>query len=79
LPGASAIPIKPSAATRLGLLGGLGKTFLAQPIDRGLDVTRGFAERRLAVHHACAGHVAQVLDHLCGDDLPSYLSVCGCD
>ena len=51
----------------VGLLGGLGQALLAQPIDRGIDVARGFAERGLAIHHARAGHLAQVLDHLCSD------------
>jgi hypothetical protein len=51
----------------IGLLGGLGQALLAQPIDRGIDVARGFTERRLAIHHARAGHLAQVLDHLCSD------------
>ena len=50
-----------------GLLGGLGQALLAQPIDRGLHVAGGLAERRLAIHHARAGHLAQVLDHLCSD------------
>ena len=51
----------------VGFLGGLGQALLAQPIDRGIDVARGFAERGLAIHHARAGHFAQVLDHLCSD------------
>ena len=51
----------------VGLLRGLGQALLAQPVDRGIDVARGLAERRLAIHHARAGHLAQVLDHLCSD------------
>src|ERR1051326_1194627 len=47
----------------VGLLGGLGQAFFAQPIDRGFDVTRSLAERRLAIHHARASHLAQVLDN----------------
>jgi hypothetical protein len=47
------------------LLGGLGKTFGAQPIDRGLHVAGGLVERGLAIHHARAGLLAQVLHHRC--------------
>ena len=50
-----------------GLLGGLGQALLAQPVDGGFHVAVGLAERRLAIHHARAGLVAQLLDHLCGD------------
>ena len=50
-----------------GLLGGLGQALLAQPVDRGLHVAVGLAERRLAIHHARAGLLAQLLDHLCSD------------
>ena len=46
-----------------GLLRGLGKTLLAQPIDRGFEIAVGFGQRGLAVHHARAGLVAQVLHH----------------
>ncbi len=51
----------------VGLLGSLGQALLAQPIDRGVDVARRLTERRLAIHHPRAGHLAQVLDHLCCD------------
>ena len=51
----------------VGFLRGLGQALLAQPVDRGLDVALGFAERGLAIHHARAGLFAQVLDHLCSD------------
>ena len=46
-----------------GLLGGLRQALLAQPILRRLHVAAGFGERCLAVHHACAGRLAQFLDH----------------
>ncbi len=46
-----------------GLLGGLGDAFLAQPIDGGFHVAAGLVQRLLAVHHARAGLVAQVLHH----------------
>ena len=50
-----------------GLLGGLRQALLAQPVDRRLHVAVGLAERGLAIHHARAGRVAQLFDHLCGD------------
>ena len=43
------------------LLGRLGEALLAQPVDRRLDVAGGLAERVLAVHHARAGLLAQIL------------------
>ena len=46
-----------------GFFGGLGKAFLAQPIDRRFHVALGFIERSLAIHHARAGLFAQFLDH----------------
>ena len=46
-----------------GLLGGLGNALLAQPVDGGFHVAARFVQRGLAVHHACAGLVAQVLHH----------------
>ena len=45
-----------------GLLVGLGNALLAQPVDRGLHVAVGLGERRLAVHHARAGQLAEFLD-----------------
>ena len=48
-----------------GLLGGLGETLGAQPIDRGLHVAGGLVERGFAIHHARAGLLAQVLHHRC--------------
>ena len=46
-----------------GLLGGLRQALLAQPILRFLHVAGGLGEGCLAVHHACAGRLAQFLDH----------------
>ncbi len=43
-------------------LGGLGEPFLPQPVDGGFEIALGFRERRLAVHHADAGLLAQLLD-----------------
>ena len=48
-----------------GLLGGLGETLGPEPIDRGLDVALGLGKRRLAIHHARARLIAQVLHHGC--------------
>ena len=42
---------------------GLGETFRAEPVNRGFHVATGFGQRGLAVHHARAGLVAEVLDH----------------
>src|SRR5215813_7070442 len=47
-----------------GLLGGLGKPFLAQPVNRSFHVAVGLTERGFAVHHARAGLVAELLNHL---------------
>ena len=49
------------------LLGGLGEALLAQPVDGGLDVAVGLVQRVLAVHHAGAGLLAQVLHERGGD------------
>ena len=43
------------------LLGGLRQALLAQPVDGRFDVALGLGQRRLAVHHAGAGLVAQLL------------------
>jgi hypothetical protein len=48
-----------------GLLGRLRLTGLAHGLDGGLDVSVGFHERGLALHHAGAGALAQFLDQ-CG-------------
>ena len=46
---------------------GLGETLLAQQIDRLLHVAGCITQRRLAVHHAGAGALAQLFDHGCGN------------
>ena len=46
-----------------GLLRGLGEALLAQPVNRRVDVACGFSEGLLAIHHARAGFLAQILDH----------------
>src|SRR3954452_14087747 len=58
---------QPFGGNATGFLGGLGQTLLAQPVDRGLHVAIGLGERGLAIHHARAGLVAQVLHHRGGD------------
>ena len=50
-----------------GALGGLRHAALAQVLDRGVDVAVALGQRRLAFHHARAGTLAQVLDHLSSD------------
>src|SRR5690606_38625766 len=50
-----------------GLLVGLGEALLAQPFGGRVDFALVLGERLLALHHAGAGTVAQVLDQLCGD------------
>ncbi len=55
-------PDEPVGRDPAALLGGLGEALLAQPVDRGLDVAVGLGQRVLAVHHAGAGLLAQVLD-----------------
>ncbi len=49
------------------LLGGLGEALLAQPVDGGLDVAARLGQRVLAIHHARAGLLAQILDQPGGD------------
>src|SRR5579871_652945 len=49
------------------LLGGRGDPLLAEVLDRLLHVGGALAERLLAVGHAGARALAQVLDHLSGD------------
>jgi hypothetical protein len=48
-----------------GLLGGSGKALGAQRVDGGFDVATGFVQSLLAIHHAGAGALAQVL-HVSG-------------
>ena len=50
-----------------GLLGRLGEALLAQPVDRCFHLAPGLAERGLAVHHARAGLVAELLHHRGGN------------
>src|SRR5262249_10873241 len=59
-------------------LGGLGESPLAQQIDGLFHLAAGFLQRRLAVHHACAGAFAQLLHHLRRDvghgcDFPMFV------
>ena len=51
----------------VSLLGGLGKALGAQPVDGGGDVTVGFLQGLLAVHHAHARTLAQFLHEGSGD------------
>src|SRR6185312_1774444 len=50
-----------------GFLRGLRQAFLAQPILRRRQVALGLGKGGLAVHHAGAGRLAQLLDHLGAD------------
>ncbi|MNN21568.1 hypothetical protein D3C81_1348950 [compost metagenome] len=56
----------------VGLLGGLGQTLGAQPVDCCFDVAVVFDQRLLAVHHADARTLAKVL-HEGGSDLGHVL------
>ena len=60
-------PDKTLCRHAVGLLGGLGQAFGAQPVNGGFHVAVGFRQRPLCVHHACAGRLAQFLHHLGGD------------
>ena len=51
----------------VGLLGGVGKTLDAQPVDGRFHVASGFGQRLLAIHHASAGFFAQFFHHGGGD------------
>ena len=55
-------PDQPFGGDSPGLFGGGRQPLFAQPVDRGLDVAVAVAERALAIHHAGAGLVAQLLD-----------------
>src|ERR1700686_4125031 len=46
---------------------GLGVPLLAHELGRGVQVTLGFDEGFLALHHARPGALAELLDCLCGD------------
>jgi hypothetical protein len=50
-----------------GALAGLGQAALAHQLDRGLDVATGLDQRLLALHHAGAGALTQLLDHARGN------------
>ena len=49
-----------------GLLGGGGHALLTQPLHGLVHIAVGGGQRLLAVHHAHAGHLAQVLHISCG-------------
>ena len=61
-------PHQPVGGDTARLLCRGGEAFQAQPVDRGFDVAGGLGQRTLAVHHACASLLAQVL-HQGGGDL----------
>ena len=50
-----------------GLLGRLGETLGAEPVDGCFHVAAGFGQRILAVHHAHAGLLAELLHHSSGN------------
>ncbi len=50
-----------------GLLGGSGKTVLAEDVNSGVHVAVGLDESLLALHHRGVGHLAKLLDHSGGD------------
>ncbi|CUW96263.1 hypothetical protein AGR1B_Cc80149 [Agrobacterium fabacearum S56] len=58
------------------LLVGLCDALGAQPVDRRFHVAIGFSKSLLAVHHACAGFLAQFLHH-CGCDFGHCLPLIG--
>src|SRR5260370_41495558 len=49
------------------LLARLGKSGLAHEFRRGVQVALGLDQRLLALHHARAGALAELLDFICGD------------
>jgi hypothetical protein len=57
----------------ISLLGGLGQTTGAQPIDSSFHVAIGFGQSLLAVHHPDASRVAELLDH-CSSDFHGFTS-----
>src|SRR5690606_25648007 len=63
-----------------GLLVGLGEAGLAQPVGGGLDVAVVLGECLLALHHAGAGPLAQLLDHRSSDVCHGGITSnsCGC-
>ena len=50
----------------VGLLGGLGKALLTQPVHGGVHITVGGLKSLLAVHHADVGHFTELLNVQCG-------------
>ena len=53
---------QPVSGDPSGLFCRRGEALFAQPVDRGLDIAAGIAQRPLAVHHPGAGALAQFLD-----------------
>ena len=51
----------------VGLLRGAGDAFLAEPVHGEIEVAVVLSEGFLAVHQACAGHLAQLADVGSGD------------
>ena len=72
---ARAPPPRPRSAPRRrrgpAFLAAAGEALLAQPVDRRLEIAGGLAQRLLAVHHAGAGLVAQLLDQRRASSRPS--------
>ena len=56
---------QPLGGRAAGLLGRLREPALAQERRRLLEVAVGLGQRRLALHHARAGRVAELLHHRC--------------
>ena len=54
------------------LLGSFRQALLAQPIDGGFDIARGFRQRGFAVHHASAGLIAQLFHEARGNSRHEY-------
>jgi hypothetical protein len=50
-----------------GFLVSLGNALGAQPVNSGFHVATGFGQCLLAIHHACAGLVAQLFHHCSGN------------
>jgi hypothetical protein len=58
---------EPFGGNAAGLLSGLGEALGPEPIDGGFHIAARLVQRRLAIHHARAGLLAQVLNHGCGN------------
>jgi hypothetical protein len=54
------------------------QVFLAEQLNSLFQIAISFKERSLAIHHACASHIAQLFDqfccHLCHDLYPPLAS-----